>query len=74
MSHFEARIAASILFGAFDRDHIVGMIGFEQESGPKDAHRAFVWGFYVEPAWRGRGVGTALMDALVEAAHGLVEQ
>ena len=68
------RLTSSIVLGAFDREQIVGMIGLKVEDGPKDAHKAFVWGFYVAPASRSSGVGTDLMSALISAARGCVEQ
>lgn len=39
-----------------------------------DRHKAFVWGAYVEPALRRRGVARALMEALMREAAREVEQ
>lgn len=74
LSAFAERLSSSAVFGAYDGQQIVGMAGFMREAGPKVAHKAFVWGFYVEPDWRSRGVGSALVAALIEAAQGVVEQ
>lgn len=74
LSAFADGLSASVIFGAYDEQRIVGMAGFKQEAGPKVSHKAFVWGFYVEPAWRSRGVGSALVAALIEAASPVVEQ
>ena len=74
VSTFADGLAASVVFGAYDDQRIVGMAGLKREAGPKVSHKAFVWGFYVEPAWRGRGVGSALVAALIEAARDVVEQ
>jgi len=68
------RLESSAVFGAYAGSRIVGMVGFKQETGPKDRHKGLVWGFYVEPEARGQGVGAALMEALVAHARGLVEQ
>lgn len=73
-SAFTDWLSSAVVFGAYDDRRIVGMAGFQQETGPEVAHKAFVWGFYVEPAWRGRGVGSALVAALIEAARDVVEQ
>lgn len=74
VSAFADWLGSSAVFGAFDNRRIVGMAGFQQEAGPKVAHKAFVWGFYVEPDWQGRGVGSALVAALIEEARDVVEQ
>jgi ribosomal protein S18 acetylase RimI-like enzyme len=74
LSTFAERLSSSTVFGAYDGQQIVGMAGFMQEAGPKVSHKAFVWGFYVEPAWRARGAGSALVAALIEAARDVVEQ
>lgn len=74
MAAFAERLATACVLGAYDGARIVGMAGFKQQSGAKDAHKGFVWGFYVAPEARGHGVGAALMDAVVAAATGVVEQ
>jgi ribosomal protein S18 acetylase RimI-like enzyme/ketosteroid isomerase-like protein len=51
--------------GAVDGDRLVGFVGCVQEAKLKSRHKAFVWGMYVEPAVRGRGVGRALLRELV---------
>ena len=79
VSAFADWLASSTVFGACDGRrpvdrHLVGMAGFQREAGPKTAHKAFVWGFYVEPEWRSRGVGSALVASLIDAARDVVEQ
>lgn len=74
MAAFAERLATSAVFGAYVEGRIVGMIGFKQESGPKNAHKGFIWGFYVEPDMRQRGVGTRLIASLIAAARDTVEQ
>jgi GNAT superfamily N-acetyltransferase len=54
-----------VVFGAFDGDALVGFIGCMQEPKLKSRHKAIVWGTYVEPAARGRGVGRALLSQLI---------
>lgn len=72
--HFVERVQSSVVLGAYAEGAIVGMVGLKQEAGLKDAHKAFVWGFFVRPAWRRRGIGSALVAALAEAGRPLVEQ
>src|SRR2546428_1802962 len=47
--------------GAFE-ESLIGMVGFRREEGLKDRHKGLVFGMYVLPEWRGRGVGKALMQ------------
>lgn len=75
---FAERLATTIVLGAYagtgSDARIVGMVGFKQQTIAKLAHKGFVWGFYVAPAARGRGVGVALVERIVAAATGLVQQ
>lgn len=75
---FAERLATTIVLGAYagtgSDARIVGMVGFKQQTIAKLAHKGFLWGFYVAPAARGRGVGLALVDRIVAAATGLVQQ
>ncbi len=64
------RPAATGIFGAFD-DDLVGMIGVYHFGKEKEAHKAGVWGMYVRPAHRRRGLGTALLSAAVDFARSL---
>ncbi len=57
------------VFGAFDGDALVGMAGIHREPKIKRRHIAHVWGVYVSPAVRGRGLGRAMMQAAIEQAR-----
>jgi ribosomal protein S18 acetylase RimI-like enzyme len=54
--------------GAFEDDSLVGMMTFVRDAGVKDRHKGHIYGVYVAPVQRGRGVGRALLDTLVERA------
>lgn len=57
------------IFGAFEDGVLVGTIGVARESRRKLAHKAVIWGVYVAPAFRRRGIGRGLLDqALTHAA------
>jgi ribosomal protein S18 acetylase RimI-like enzyme len=56
-------------FGHFDAGHLTGMVGVVRESRVKRRHRAHVWGMYVAPNVRRRGVGRALLAAAVARAR-----
>jgi ribosomal protein S18 acetylase RimI-like enzyme len=74
LSDFAERLDATMVFGAYDAGRIIGMVGFAREDGPKDRHKGYVWGMYVRPEAQGQGVGAALLQALLAAAAGVVEQ
>ncbi len=57
------------VLGAFDGDALVGMAGLARDARAKLAHKGVVWGVYVAPAARGRGLARALMTALVALAR-----
>jgi ribosomal protein S18 acetylase RimI-like enzyme len=71
---FAERLTTSTIFGAYDGGRLVGVVGFKQEDGQKDRHKASVWGMYVEPDARGQGVGKALIEAVIGSARDVVEQ
>ena len=49
---------------------IVGVVGCYREAARKRRHVGVVWGMFVAPEARGRGVGRALLDAAVVRAAG----
>ena len=65
------RIAQShdgCVFGAFDQSGLVGCIGIHREMKTKLAHKAVIWGMYVDPAHRAKGVGRELMAHVLRFA------
>lgn len=52
----------NFVVGAFDSDgRLVGIAGFRREDRTKNRHKGSVYGMYVEPEFRGKGVGRALL-------------
>lgn len=47
---------------------IVGLVGVSYGRHPKIKHTAHIWGTYVEPEYRGRGIGKKLMEKIIELA------
>ena len=60
----------SLVFGAFEGG-LHGMLGVNRARHIKSARKAYLWGMYVKPAWRGQGAGAALLGAAVTHARGL---
>jgi RimJ/RimL family protein N-acetyltransferase len=66
VDEFATRIAPSgvqAVFGAFDGDTLVGITGVRRDARAKVAHKALIWGVFVDPAYRGRGIAQSLLDS-----------
>jgi len=59
----------SFILGAFREGTLAGVAGFYREQELKSRHKGRVWGVYVTGTARGRGIGRALMKALIEDAR-----
>jgi ribosomal protein S18 acetylase RimI-like enzyme len=62
-----------VIYGAVAGDEIIGMVGFRRFDMEKARHKGAVWGTYVRPAHRSKGVARALMEAVIAHARGEVE-
>jgi len=49
------------VFGAFEDASVIGLVALGRESMRKLEHKAFIWGMYVAPLARGKGIGRALL-------------
>jgi ribosomal protein S18 acetylase RimI-like enzyme len=59
----------NFVLGAFVNGQLAGMAGFFRSPEEKTRHKGQVWGVYVKPEQRGRGVGQALMKELLRLAQ-----
>ena len=73
-AYFIERLTSSTVFAGFDGAALDGVAGFRPEQGEKERHKATLWGMYVRPAARGRGLGTQLVQAVLAHARGRVER
>ena len=56
-------------FGAREGAQLAGVVALEFSAKPKTRHKALVVGMYVMPAWRGKGLARALMQAAISHAR-----
>ena len=61
----------SFVLGAFAEQLLMGIAGFYREQGPKCVHRGHIWGMYVTPSYRRRGVARDLVAATLDRAQTL---
>jgi ribosomal protein S18 acetylase RimI-like enzyme len=64
------RSPENVVFGAFAPE-LCGCVGIYRDTHRKARHKAFVWGLYVQPAVRRRGLAEALMQAVLDFAREL---
>jgi RimJ/RimL family protein N-acetyltransferase len=68
-SRFRARQEDSFTLGAFESGQLIGMATFRREPGLKERHKGHIFGVYAAPNTRRKGVGRALVGALLERAR-----
>lgn len=54
------------ILGAYDKDSLIGMVGFYCDSFIKAEHKAYIWGMFVEPEYRGKNIGRKLLNKTIE--------
>ena len=67
-TRLRANNAENFIVGAFEQRAAVGMVGCYQEVPLKRRHKAWIWGVFVKPVARGRGIAKSLMQAAIERA------
>lgn len=63
----------NFIVGAFDGDQLVGIVGLRRDRGKKIHHTGVLWGIYVTPSYRARGIAKSLIKAILEIAAGIAE-
>jgi RimJ/RimL family protein N-acetyltransferase len=71
----EARIEAgndeNFVMGAFDAGMLIGTAGFYREKQQKRRQIGWIWGVFVHPSHRGKGIGRGLILSVIEQARPL---
>lgn len=60
----------SVILGAFD-DDLVAVVGAFRDRHVKASHRVHVWGMYVTPSHRRRGIAAELLRGVIDHARSL---
>ena len=68
-SRFRALSDNNFTLGAFEGGQLIGTATFVRETGLKERHKGRIYGVYVTASQRGKGVGNALMAALLKNAQ-----
>jgi RimJ/RimL family protein N-acetyltransferase len=64
------RAPEAMILGAFD-PQLVGIIGLYRDRHQKAFHKVHLWGMYVAPSHRRRGIAAALVQAAIDHARTL---
>ncbi len=61
--------ARELIFGAVADEQLLGVVGLSFDARRKASHKASLFGMYVAPAHRGRGLGRQLVLATLDCAR-----
>ena len=59
----------NFILGAFVENRLVGTVGLMRRPKLKTMHKGTVWGVYVTPEWRNKGIARALLSELIRLAR-----
>jgi RimJ/RimL family protein N-acetyltransferase len=66
-----AKNTDGFILGAFEGEALIGTVGMQREPQAKMAHKMVLWGMYVVPEARGRGLARMLVDAALARAFAM---
>lgn len=59
----------NFVVGTFEDGKLIGTAGFFRRHHIKERHKGHIWGVYVRPQSRGKGVASALMQEIIRRAR-----
>jgi ribosomal protein S18 acetylase RimI-like enzyme len=62
---------SNFVVGVFEDGKLAATAGFYRYSHNKERHKGHIWGVYVRPESRGKGVASALMNEIVRRARAI---
>ncbi len=63
--HLSDHDRGDFVLGAFENGNLIGVAGFYSEQLEKMSHKGNIWGVFVKPHYRGKGVGAALLTEII---------
>ncbi len=57
-----------VVVGVFNGDRLIALGGLSRCERLKERHKAWIWGLYVRPEFRGQGLARAMMERLMAYA------
>jgi RimJ/RimL family protein N-acetyltransferase len=70
-ARIEAGNAENFVMGAFEAGQLIGTAGFYREQKEKRRQIGWIWGVFVHPDHRQKGIGRALICSTVEQARAI---
>jgi RimJ/RimL family protein N-acetyltransferase len=61
------------IIGVFEGDALIGIGGITRDTREKLRHKALLWGMFVVPEAAGKGIGEAIVHALIAQAQGFAQ-
>lgn len=71
---FAERLAVGGVFGVWSGEQLVACAGLAVREKTKLRHKGHLWGMFVRPEARGRGMGQRLLNALLAHSRNLCEE
>jgi len=76
LSSIESQLAFRFdrgIFGAFENNELIGLAALGRENLKNFAHKAFIWGMYVKPEHRSKGIARSLLNETLSLASSIPE-